>query len=155
MNDNWRAIYPRDIDGSLDTQMLALFKGEARHLPNIDTYKIGEYALANNIGLEKISKFNRLSMMRRKVGGFTYHNDFALTFKNEELNELHRPQNAFKKSRVALEKRRKKEEQKKRKAALKRIQKAKLEDKSKSKPKKTKKTKAPTTVPESNWEDLF
>lgn len=155
INDNWKAIYPRDVDGSLDSQMLALFKGQAKTLPNVDTYRIGNYALANNIGLEKISKFNRLSMMRRKVGGFNFHNDYALTFKNEELNELHKPQNAFKQSRIALEKRRKKEESKKRKAAIKKIQKSKLEDKADKKSKKPKKVKAPTTVPEAGWEDLF
>ena len=153
MNDNWKAIYPRDIDGSLDSQMLALFKGQAKTIPNVETYKIGEYALVNDISLDKITKYNRLSMMRRSVGRFSYHDDFALTFKNEKLNELHKPQNAFKRSRIAMENRRKKDEEKKRKTALKKIEAAKLKGK---KPKAKKKTKkAPITVPESNWEELF
>ena len=76
-NDNWKAIYPRDIDGSIETRFTNMFHGNTEALPTKDTYKLMDYALVNGVPLDQISQMNRLSMVRRSVAGFKIHEDFA------------------------------------------------------------------------------
>lgn len=147
-NGNWKAIYPRDIDGSETMKMLSLFRGESEIVPISDTYRIGNYALANGVNLNDITRFNKLAMMRRKVPNFGYHNDVALTFSNKQLQQLSKPTNAFKQTKSATEKKRKQAEEKKRKATVKKIEAAKKAEK-KGKPKSKDK------IETESWDDLF
>lgn len=149
VNDNWKAIYPRDIDGSEDMQYLKLFRGETDVLPNRDTYKMQRIALANRIPLSQLTKYNMLCMMRRKVGGFHLHEAFATTMQNTELKELVQPQFNVSKSLKAKEKERAKKEEQKRASFAKKVAKQKA---SPPKPKK----KAPEPIPQqAQWDDLF
>ena len=148
VNDNWKAIYPRDIDGSEEMQYLKLFKGETDILPNRDTYKMMRLALANRIPLSQLWKYNRLCMMRRKTGNFHYHEAYATTMQNTTLTELVQPQFKASKSLKAKEKERAKKEEQKRKAFTRKVAKQKASPPTKK--------KAPEQVPQqAQWDDLF
>ena len=151
VNDNWKAIYPRDVDGSIETRFLNLFRGKAKVLPTKETYRLMNYALVNGVPLKQIEQFNRLSLIRRSIAGFNLHEKFAFCLQNKELENLVKPKFFERKSNKKQEENRKKTEEKKRKALMK-----KLEDKpkTKSKPKKEKKKSAVEPV-QDGWGDLF
>ena len=151
-NDNWRAIYPRDVDGSIETRFVNMFHGNTKDLPTKDTYRLMDYALVNGVPLSQISQMNRLSMVRRSVGGFKIHEEFALCMQNKDLQNLVKPTFFERKSKKKENERRKRLEEQKRKTLLRRLEneKPKAKKKAKAKPKP-----AATTSAESSWEDLF
>jgi len=152
-NDNWKAIYPRDVDGSVETRFLNMFHGKLEAVPTKETYRLMDYALANGVPLKQITQMNTLSMMRRKIAGFRVHESFALCMQNPSLENLVKPKYFEKKNNKGQKDKRKKIEEQKRKVLMKKLntKPAKAKEKQTSKPKK-KKTQA---VIDSGWDDLF